>query len=58
MAKLKLVKKDDSHQISKLSFKFKASSALGISIVADLLIIYQTPVFDMHSWEIYLMLSQ
>ena len=47
MAKLKLVKKDDSHQISKLSFRFRATSALGISIVADLLDYIATPVFDM-----------
>jgi hypothetical protein len=47
MAKLKLVKKDDSHQISKLLFKFRATSALGISIVADLLDYIAAPVFDM-----------
>ena len=47
MAKLKLVKKYDSHQISKLSFRFRATSALGISIVADLLDYIATPVFDM-----------
>jgi hypothetical protein len=47
MAKLKLVKKDDSHQISKSSFKFRATSALGISIVADLLDYIAAPVFDM-----------
>ncbi|MGA7898475.1 MAG: hypothetical protein WA395_11985 [Nitrososphaeraceae archaeon] len=47
MAKLKLVKKDDSHQISKLSFRFRATSALGISIVADLLDYIAAPVFDM-----------
>lgn len=42
-----MVKKDDSHQISKLSFKFRATSALGISIVADLLDYIATPIFDM-----------
>jgi hypothetical protein len=47
MAKLSMVKKDDSHQISKLSFKFRATSALGISIVADLLDYIATPIFDM-----------
>jgi hypothetical protein len=47
MAKLKLVKKDDSHQISKLLFKFRATSALGILIVADLLDYIAAPVFDM-----------
>lgn len=47
MAKLKLVKKDDSHQISKLSFRFRATSALGMSIVADLLDYIAAPVFDM-----------
>lgn len=47
MAKLKLVKKDDSHQISKLSFEFTATSALGISIFADLLDYIAAPVFDM-----------
>ena len=44
---IKLVKKDDSHQISKLSFRFRATSALGISIVADLLDYIAAPVFDM-----------
>jgi hypothetical protein len=47
LAKLKFVKTEteDSHQ--RASFKFRAISALGISLVADLLDYIAAPVFDM-----------
>lgn len=47
MAKLKFVKTEDSHKISGASFKFRAISALGVSLVADLLDYIAAPVFDM-----------
>jgi hypothetical protein len=47
MAKSKLVKMNNSDLISKSSFKFRATSALGISIIADLLDYFAAPVFDM-----------
>jgi hypothetical protein len=47
LAKLKFVKTEDSRQINEASFKFRAISALGISLVADLLDYIAAPVFDM-----------
>jgi hypothetical protein len=46
MVKSKLLKMNDSG-FSKSSFKFRATSALGISIIADLLDYFAAPVFDM-----------
>ena len=46
MVKSKLVKMNDS-EFGKSSFKFRATSALGISIIADLLDYFAAPVFDM-----------
>jgi len=47
LTKLKFVKTEDSHQISEASFKFRAISALGVSLVADLLDYIAAPIFDM-----------
>lgn len=46
MVKSKLLKMNDSG-FSKSSFKSRAASALGISIIADLLDYFAAPVFDM-----------
>jgi hypothetical protein len=46
MAKLKEVKEEESIHLSA-SFKLRAASALGISIIADLLDYIAAPVFDM-----------
>jgi hypothetical protein len=45
MAKLREVKKENKHQPG--SFKLRATSALGISLIADLLDYIAAPVFDM-----------
>jgi hypothetical protein len=47
MAKSKLIRTDDSYSFSGLSFRFRAVSALGISVFADLLDYIVAPIFDM-----------